>query len=104
MKWVLPSRGAETATVVIWRGKRAGCVCACGALVHLCLSVLGAGAGGPILSPWWGDGWLPWGRAGQAKASLEGTIVWQMRYGFPTGAVPSAFIVSNSSLRNSYPQ
>lgn len=40
---------------------------------------------------------------GQAKASLEGTIVWQMRFGFPAGAVPSAFIVSHHSLRNSYP-
>lgn len=45
---------------------------------HLCICARvcrGASAGGPVLSPQWGDRWFPWGGAGQAQACLERTIV-----------------------------
>ena len=45
------------------------------------------------------------GGAGQhrPRPAWRGPLSWQMRFGFPAGAAPSAFIISNSSLGNSHP-
>lgn len=45
------------------------------------------------------------GGAGQhrPRPAWRGPLSWQMRFGFPTGAAPSAFIFSISSLGNSHP-
>lgn len=37
------------------------------------------------------------------RPAWRGLLSWQMRFGFPAGAAPSAFIVANSSLGNSHP-
>ena len=65
--------------------------------------VCGAGTGGPIFRLWWGDRWLPRGRADQARASLEGAIVWANEVWLPCRSSPICFYCFQRSLGNSYP-
>lgn len=92
MKLVVPSKGARNSNCCYFgegKGWESG---AGGSRKHLCIRVgRGAGAGGHVLSPRWGDRWLPWGGAGQARASLEGTIVLANEGWLPSKGGPICF-------------